>query len=246
MRSEDIIKRLRSDEDYYGDFGRKWLSNSDIYTLLNEPQNFNQPKETTVAMLLGRYFHTLVLEPDKMDQYEGMVVDASTRNTKVYKEAVDEDNPVKILKSEVENCHEMAKKIKSNYTFHRVITDPKNDYEVPGIIDLFGLPWKGKTDIKGPSELPDLKTTADIKRFKYSARTYNYDSQAYIYQQIFGLPVVFYVIDKTTHTLGRFECSPSFLDGGRRKVEQAVNLYLRYFAEGAEDDISNHFIYDVL
>ena len=37
MNKEAIIKKLREDEHYYGEFGKQYLSNSDIRTLLNNP-----------------------------------------------------------------------------------------------------------------------------------------------------------------------------------------------------------------
>ena len=40
-----ILKKLRNDEDYYGDFGKQFLSNSDIYHLLNNPLKFRQSQE---------------------------------------------------------------------------------------------------------------------------------------------------------------------------------------------------------
>ena len=42
----------------------------------------------------------------------------------------------------------------------------------------------------------DLKTTSDISSFPYSAKKYNYDSQAYIYSKIFGYEFLFIVIYK--------------------------------------------------
>jgi hypothetical protein len=33
----DAIERLRNDEDYYGEFGRQFRSNSDISTMLTNP-----------------------------------------------------------------------------------------------------------------------------------------------------------------------------------------------------------------
>ena len=30
MNKENVIEKLRNDEHYYGDFGKKYLSNSDI------------------------------------------------------------------------------------------------------------------------------------------------------------------------------------------------------------------------
>ena len=81
---QQILKRLRNDEDYYGDFGKQYLSNSDIYYLLNNPLKFKQPMEPSTAFLVGGYFHTCILEPDKIDKYK--VVKSSTRNTKEYKD----------------------------------------------------------------------------------------------------------------------------------------------------------------
>ena len=37
MKKEDVINKLREDEHYYGDFGKKYLSNSDITALLTNP-----------------------------------------------------------------------------------------------------------------------------------------------------------------------------------------------------------------
>jgi len=63
MKSEQVIQKLRNDEDYYGDFGRQYLSNSDISVLLNNPLNFKQPSKQIPAFLVGGYFHTAILEP---------------------------------------------------------------------------------------------------------------------------------------------------------------------------------------
>ena len=60
--------------------------------------------------------------------------------------------------------------------------------------------WKGKADIINHDErlIVDLKTTSDIDKFKYSANQYNYDSQAFIYNQLFNYEIMFIVIDKQT------------------------------------------------
>ena len=34
MKNKEILERLKNDDDYYGQFGRKFMSNSDIYNLL--------------------------------------------------------------------------------------------------------------------------------------------------------------------------------------------------------------------
>ncbi len=84
MNKEDVIEKLRNDEDYYGAFGKKYLSNSDIGTLLTNPLALGKPTEQRPAFLVGGYFHTAILEPDKLKKYR--VIPSSTRNTKAYKE----------------------------------------------------------------------------------------------------------------------------------------------------------------
>ena len=51
-------------------FGRKYLSNSDIGTLLTNPLAFGKPSKPISAFLVGGYFHTAILEPDKLKKYK--------------------------------------------------------------------------------------------------------------------------------------------------------------------------------
>ena len=88
MTEKEILKRLRNDEDYYGDFGKQYLSNSDIEALTTEPRQFQAPKEDGEAFVRGRYFHQLILEPEKAKDFP--IIDVSSRNTKLYKEYIEE------------------------------------------------------------------------------------------------------------------------------------------------------------
>ena len=87
MTNNEAIEKLRDDENYYGDFGKKFLSNSDISTLLKNPLALGQPRPNNPAFVVGGYFHTAILEPDKLNRFK--VIEASTRNTKKYKELSD-------------------------------------------------------------------------------------------------------------------------------------------------------------
>ena len=81
----------------------------------------------------------------------------------------------------------------------------------------------------------------DVLKFKSSAYRYNYDSQAYIYRHLFGYDFLFIVIDKNTHQIGIFDCSPEFYERGKDKVERAVQAYeLFYKSEGF--DPTQYFI----
>ena len=226
MDKKQILKKLRNDEDYYGDFGKQFLSNSDIYHLLNNPLKFQQPFDPSPAFLVGGYFHTAILEPDKLEKFK--VIKSSTRNTKTYKEI--SGGELCLLQQEVDEIELMRDKVMENDICADLImgTDGKlNDFEVPMIKEIEGMTWKGKADIVNHNEklVIDLKTTSDINKFKNSAYRFNYDSQAFIYSSMFGYEFLFIVIDKKTHQLGMFDCSPRFYESGQDKVRRAVEAY---------------------
>ena len=242
MNKKQILKKLRNDEDYYGDFGKQFLSNSDIYYLLNNPLKFQQSYEPSTAFLVGGYFHTAILEPDKLKKFK--IIESTTRNTKVYKEM--SGGELCLLQHEVDQIELMKDKMMENNIIADLImgTDGKlNDYEEPNVKMIEGKTWKGKADIVNHNEglVIDLKTTGDINKFKNSAWRFNYDSQAYIYSKMFGYEFLFIVIDKTTHQIGMFDCSPQFYESGKDKVRRAVDAYELFF--GTEDfDPKQYFI----
>ena len=84
MKRKEELAKLREDEHYYGKFGKQFLSNSDISKLLTNPLSLGEAQKQIPAFLVGGYFHTAILEPEKLKKYR--IVEASTRNTKAYKE----------------------------------------------------------------------------------------------------------------------------------------------------------------
>ena len=229
MKKKDVIKKLREDEHYYGPFGKKYLSNSDIGTLLTNPLALGKPSEPRPAFLVGGYFHTAILEPDKLKKYR--VIQSSTRNTKAYKEM--SGGELCLLQHEVDNIEKLSDIMLDNKVCKGLIRDSNTEYETPAITELEGEMWKGKADIVNHNEklVIDLKTTADITRFKWSASKYNYDSQAYIYSKLFGYEMVFIVIDKNSGQLGIFDCSPEFYAKGQDKVQRAVEAYKLFYKQ---------------
>jgi hypothetical protein len=241
----NILALLNDDNQYYGGIGKQFLSNSDIGTLLTNPKDFGKPREDSKAFMDGRFFHQLLLEPEKAEATP--FVDVSTRNTKEYKNFCEENNlPFCMLKKEQDEVRHLVSLMKSNITFYDEIYREGNQFEVPAVSEIQGMMWKGKADIVGHDFLIDLKTTGDIQKFKYSAKAYNYDSQCYIYQQLFGKPLVFYVIDKTTGVLGIFKPSPEFIESGERKVARAIEVFSKYFGSKPTDNIDNYFIDEFL
>ena len=243
MKKKEILQKLKNDEDYYGDFGNQFLSNSDIGRLLKDPLNLHQQYKPSPAFLIGGYFHTCILEADKLKKYK--VVKSSTRNTKAYKDVA--GGELCLLQHEVDMIELMRDKVMENDICRSLISDPvfkkACEYEVPMITELFGNKWKGKADIVNHDEklVIDLKTTADINKFQYSATKYNYDSQAYIYSKMFGYEFLFIVIDKSTHQIGMFDCSPQFYERGEDKVSRASEAY-DLFYKTKDFDPKQYFI----
>jgi hypothetical protein len=243
MNKKKVLEKLKLDENYYGEFGKQFLSNSDIKTLLTNPLALGVQSKPSPAFLVGGYFHTAILEPDKLKKYK--VIESSTRNTKAYKEM--SGGELCLLQHEVDQIELMTQKILENDVCRGLIKGIDVEYEKPGLAELEGALWKGKADIVNHDEklIIDLKTTKDINAFKWSANRFNYDSQAYIYSKLFGYEFVFIVIDKETHQIAVMDCSPDFYSSGADKVKRAVEAYdLFYKTEGFEP--SQYFINQTL
>ena len=227
--TKEIYTKLRSDEHYYGDFGKQFLSNSDIATLLKNPKDLHKPRPNSQAFLVGGYFHTAILEPDKLKRFN--VIESTTRNTKAYKEA--SDGELCLLQHEVDKTVLMTEAIMDNDVCRDLIKPVLNEveYEEPRVGKIHGQMWKGKADIINHEEklVIDLKTTSDIDRFQWSASKFNYDSQAFIYSTLFGYEMLFIVIDKETHQIGLFDCSPDFYSRGEDKVRKACDAYELFY-----------------
>ena len=150
MKKEDVIEKLRDDEHYYGPFGKKYLSNSDISTLLTNPLALGKPSEPRPAFLVGGYFHTAILEPDKLKKYR--VIQSSTRNTKAYKEM--SGGELCLLQHEVDNIENLSDIMLDNKVCKGLIRDSNTEYEVPAITELEGEMWKGKACLLYTSPSP--------------------------------------------------------------------------------------------
>jgi len=229
------IEKLKQDEHYYGEFGKQFLSNSDISILLKNPKLLREAKPKSTAMVIGGYFHTAILEPNKLKSFR--IIESSTRNTKKYKEM--SGGEICLLQHEVDKIELMTEVMMDNNICRGLI---KGDFEVPAITELFGNKWKGKADIINHEEklVIDLKTTGDLDRFRWSASKFNYDSQAYIYSNLFGYEMLFIVMDKETHQIGLFDCSPEFYKSGEEKVRKATDAYDLFY--NTEDFDSKQYL----
>jgi len=243
MKKQEIIDKLRIDEHYYGEFGQQYLSNSDIKTLLKNPLDLHKPTKSNPNFLVGGYFHTAILEPDKIKSFK--IIESSSRNTKVYKEM--SGGELCLLQHEVDMIEALVSNMMNNNVCRDLIQTWTGEYEVPSIAEINGKMWKGKADILNHEEqlIIDLKTTSDLDKFRWNAKKYNYDSQAYIYRELFGYEMVFIAIDKNTGKIGLFDCSPDFYKSGKDKLEKACEMY-ELFYESEDFEPQQYFINETL
>ena len=245
-QKKQVLQKLKKDEHYYGEFGKQYLSNSDISTLLNNPLQLGAPSKPNPNFLVGGYFHTAILEPEKLASFK--IVESTSRNTKDYKEI--SGGEMCLLQHEADNVNLMTDKLMANdicndliQGVHASTVGIEIEYEQPMIKEIESAMWKGKADIINHDEklVIDLKTTGDIDRFQWSAKKFNYDSQAYIYRELFGYEMLFIAIDKKTHQIGMFDCSPQFYESGKEKVIKAIEVY-DLFYKTDDFDPAQYFI----
>tara|TARA_R110002110_G_scaffold143888_3_gene332798 strand:+ start:2051 stop:2911 length:861 start_codon:yes stop_codon:yes gene_type:complete len=242
---EELIVKMYDDDFYYDYLGKQALSSSIIKTILKSPKEYQkylnkEGDDNTQPLRDGKLFHWRVLEPDKFDDLN--ILDISSKNTKAYREAVAEMGEVYTLK-ETTMAIQLADILHNNKEAMELIAD--GDYEVPQMQMIEGIPIRGKADILlNDTHIIDLKTTADISTFQWSARKYGYDLQAYLYLQLFpeAEKFTFLCIDKKTHDIGIYECSEEFLLSGKEKLERGLQQYKDFFVVENSDEVINQFV----
>lgn len=247
----ETIEALRDDANYYGELGRRFLSNSDIVNLHNEPYLYGQGLDTTVPMLVGDYMHKRILQPELIKGIP--IVDAKTRRNREYTDFVAEraidgqPRPVFLLRSEADELEALASKIEQNDEFVDAlqVDQQPNEVEEPMIGEIHGYWFKGKADRinRRRGFIADLKTTRSLSSFRQSLHTYGYHSQAYIYQQLFGLPVRFYVISKEDGRLAVVDIRPETLEIAENYVKWGLEKLEMYYGENPVADIDQYYDY---
>ena len=243
---EEILAQMYDDSFYYGVLGKHALSSSSLKMILKSPKTYRNvikygdPNGDSPALAAGKLAHWMVLEPHKIDELH--FVDASTKNTKIYKEAKEQYGEV-FLTKEKSAAERLTDAIFRNEAALQLLTD--SEFEVPEIAMLNGLPFRGKADIIQGDTIIDYKTTAELSSFKWSADKYGYDLQAYMYLRLFNKKkFTFLVIDKASTDIGIFETTDDFIAKGEQKFIQAVDNYKYFFEQ--ENDLDQYVMRGIL
>ena len=234
----ELLKRMLDDEFYYGELNTLALSSSSLKTLLSSPKTYKFSLEygspSSQALRDGWLFHTAILEPNVFEAQT--FIDVQSKNTKKFRDAKAE-NPRVFTAKEKSDAERLADAFLRNEHAKELIRD--SEFEVPVIGEVMDMPFRGKADVLGTNRIVDLKTTTDIKGFSYSANKYGYDVQCYLYCNLFGKShkdFYFLALDKGSLDIGIFNCSEEFYYRGEEKVEKALDLYNKFFIEGADLD----------
>jgi len=243
---QELIDNMYNDDFYYSYLGKQALSSSSLKMVLSSPKTYKYVtkygQSETQPLRDGKLFHTMILEPHKIDELT--IVDVATKAGKAYKEAKAEGKEV-YTTNEIKAAERLADAILRNDEAVHYMS--KAQFEIPEIAMINGIPFRAKADILKDNMIVDLKTTSGLNEFRYSADKYSYDLQAYLYREMFNVDeFVFVCIDKGSLDIGIFECSDEFYEKGKRKLEQGIANYKYFFGEDSDVDLNQYVLRGVL
>lgn len=243
---QELLDNMYDDSFYYGYLGKNALSSSSLKMVLSSPKTYKYVtkygQSETQPLRDGKLFHTMILEPHKIDELT--IVDVATKAGKAYKEAKAEGLDV-YTTNEIKAAERLADAILRNDEAVHYMS--KAQFEIPEIAMIDGIPFRAKADILKDNMIVDLKTTTGLNEFRYSSDKYSYDLQAYLYREMFKVDeFVFVCIDKGSLDIGIFECSDEFYEKGKRKLEQGIANYKYFFGEDSDVDLNQYVLRGML
>ena len=104
VEKEEVLKNMLDDEYYYGVLGKTALSSSSIKLLLDSAKTYlyitKYGQKETQPLRDGHLFHTMILEPEKLNDI--VFVDVQSKNTNKYKEAKKHHDQVFTMKEKTD------------------------------------------------------------------------------------------------------------------------------------------------
>ena len=243
---EEILAQMYEDDFYYNKLGKHALSSSSLKMILKSPKTYRNvtkygdPNSDSPALAAGKLAHWMLLEPHKIDEL--YFVNASTKNTKIYKEAKEQHGEVFLAKEKAAAERLTDAVLRSEQALQLL---SNSEFEVPEIAMLEGLPFRGKADIIQGDTIIDYKTSADLSSFQHACYKYSYELQAYMYLRLFNKKkFTFLVIDKASTDIGIFETTDEFIAKGKEKFDRAVSDYKYFFQE--DNDLDQYVMRGIL
>ena len=253
-----------TNEDYHGD--REYESSSSLKLYLKDPKEYHNryilklPREEKYkgAYDFGSYIHSLILEPEKVDD-EYAIFEGASRRGNAYKEFKAE-NEGKIIITRSQFLQ--AQSILEAYTEHQLASSmvTRGKAEQTLCVELEGMKIKVRADYVKYGQIIDVKTTSDpVDRFAVGKTVvrFDYDLSAALYvdafTKYFGNEFEFYFlfINKMSNEIEVLKASKNLLENGRRKYKKSIELLKKaretgkYFEEGIQEvDIPSWAVFD--
>ena len=245
FKVSDIIPKMYDDVFYYGYLGKHALSSSSCKKLIESPKSYSasltEPSSDSQPLRDGRLTHLCVLEPHRLEEFTFIEGTKASKNFKLAAEELGRDLVYTNL--ELNKAQKIAKAVLANEEAAGLLSGC--EFEIPAIGDFMGLPFRGKADAKKGGTIIDLKTTANINDFEYSAKKYSYDLQAALYLDLFDADdFIFLVVDKTSLDVGVYTITPEFIGSGLKKLQRATDAYKNYIM--SDYDLEQYTFYGEL
>ena len=247
FKVSDIIPKMYDDVFYYGYLGKHALSSSSCKKLIESPKSYSasltEPSSDSQPLRDGRLTHLCVLEPHRLEEFTFIEGTKASKNFKLAAEELGRDLVYTNL--ELNKAQKIAKAVLANEEAAGLLSGC--EFEIPAIGDFMGLPFRGKADAKKGRTIIDLKTTANINDFEYSAKKYSYDLQAALYLDLFDADnFIFLVVDKRTLDIGIYpvKINDGFINAGMQKLQVATDAYKNYIM--SDYDLEQYTFYGEL
>jgi hypothetical protein len=236
---------MYDDVFYYGYLGQHALSSSSCKKLIESPKAYatslTEGSPDSQALRDGRLTHLCVLEPHRLDEFTFVDGTKASKSFKLTAEELGKDLVYTNL--ELNKAQKIAEAVLANEEAAALLSGC--EFEIPAIGEFMGLPFRGKADAKKGTTIIDLKTTANIQDFEYSAKKYSYDLQAALYLDLFDADdFIFLVVDKRTLDVGVYTITAGFVDSGLQKLQVATDAYKNYIM--SDYDLEQYTFYGEL
>jgi hypothetical protein len=238
-----------TNEDYHAD--RTAISSSGLKKVLRSPKDYydtyilNLPQKPSAALDVGTFFHSLVLEPDTVN--DEFAICEQGRRTKAYV-AFKETNPGKICldKWDAQVGFKLEAAARRNKLLMSLLQEGMAEASIFNKIS--GVNCKVRLDYYTPgSHIVDLKSTKEaLSEIKLNELidSSDYDLSAAMYLEVLNASVPeseriedYYLgfVSKQSYNVSVVKLSPEVLARGRQKFFAAIEEFKRLQSEGKFD-----------
>ncbi len=233
--------------EYHGD--KSYISSSGLKTLLESPEKFykenilgeREPQEENPNFIEGSLTHSLILEPEKVDQEYAFFPGMRKQGKEFEDFKVANEGKVIISAAQSGRCKAYLRAYQNLPTAVNLIKGGFPEYSI--CQEIKSVPLKMRADYINldAGYIIDVKTTshpAEVESFKLTIEQYKYELSAALYALIaetyYGRPFEFYwlVIGKKDFDCQVYRMSPNTRRQGLLLVNKALDVYTKCKATG--------------